>query len=363
MPLLDSFVIWNNKGGVGKTTLTFHMATQYAKRHPDRNVLVIDLCPQANVSMALLGTEQKLPSLFSNGKTISSYLREATSFPTPFSSANPLNSQPFLTQVSVFNPQIPRNVKLLCGDMYLELVSRSLEHKRQADPNSWISITSCFRYFIEGCPPDRAGVATASPFARDWVVFIDTNPSFAAYTEMALVAAQKLIIPISADDFSREAFKAILDMVYGIAEVPDAWQVYRGSMFSWKAQQLKVRIPLIHLMINNRTTSYNLRAALAFREMGQQCIKALYDAYLKNPNIFVPKPFLFSPTPISFNSFVPQYFDVLQDFHTAGILPLHHGCLLEDLKPKVPLFSTQAPVNQHKLKSCQDNLKRLVERL
>lgn len=136
MPLLDSFVIWNNKGGMGKTTLTFHRATQYAKRHPDRNVLVIDLCPQANVSMALLGTEQKLPFLFSNGKTISSYLQEATSFPTPFSSANPLNSQPFLTQVSVFNPQIPRNVKLLCGDMYLELVSRSLEHKRQADPNS-----------------------------------------------------------------------------------------------------------------------------------------------------------------------------------------------------------------------------------
>ena len=182
---------------------------------------------------------------------------------------------------------------------------------------------------------------------------------------MALVAAQKLIIPISADDFSREAFKAILDMVYGIAEeVPDAWQVYRGSMFSWKAQQLKVRIPLIHLMINNRTTSYNLRSASAFREMGQQCIKALYDAYLKNPNIFVPaKPVLFSPTPMLFNSFVPQCSEDLQDFHTASILSLHHGCLLEDLKPKVPLFSTQVPVNQHKLKSCRDNLKRLVERL
>ena len=158
MPLLDSFVIWNNKGGVGKTTLSFHMATQYAKRHPDRNVLVLDLCSQANVSIAMLGTEQTLPFLFSKGKTIGSYLQQATSFPKLFSSVNPLNSQPFLTQVSHFNTQILGNVKLLCGDMYLESVSRSLEHKRQADPNSWISITSCFRYLIEGCRPDRAGM-------------------------------------------------------------------------------------------------------------------------------------------------------------------------------------------------------------
>ena len=56
MPLKDSYVIWNNKGGVGKTTLTFHLATHYAMRNPDRKVLVIDLCPQANVSMALLGS-------------------------------------------------------------------------------------------------------------------------------------------------------------------------------------------------------------------------------------------------------------------------------------------------------------------
>ena len=59
MPLKESYVIWNNKGGVGKTTLTFHMATQYAKSNPNVNVLVIDLCPQANVSMALLSSPEK----------------------------------------------------------------------------------------------------------------------------------------------------------------------------------------------------------------------------------------------------------------------------------------------------------------
>ena len=50
-----SYVIWNNKGGVGKSTITFHIASMYAENNPDRNVVVIDMCPQANSSMMLMG--------------------------------------------------------------------------------------------------------------------------------------------------------------------------------------------------------------------------------------------------------------------------------------------------------------------
>ena len=64
MPLLKSYVTCNNKGVVGKTTLTFHMATHYALTRPplalcSETVLVIDLCPQANVSMAGNGKEER----------------------------------------------------------------------------------------------------------------------------------------------------------------------------------------------------------------------------------------------------------------------------------------------------------------
>ncbi|MFM7573589.1 MAG: ParA family protein, partial [Snowella sp.] len=50
-----SYVIWNNKGGVGKSTITFHIASRYAEKNLDRNVVVIDMCPQANSSMMLMG--------------------------------------------------------------------------------------------------------------------------------------------------------------------------------------------------------------------------------------------------------------------------------------------------------------------
>ena len=51
-----SYCIWNNKGGVGKTTLTYQLATRLAETE-DRVVLVMDVCPQANLSQTLIGEE------------------------------------------------------------------------------------------------------------------------------------------------------------------------------------------------------------------------------------------------------------------------------------------------------------------
>ena len=52
---MSVYALWNNKGGVGKSYLTFQIAAEYARTHPNEKVLVIDLCPQANASSMLLG--------------------------------------------------------------------------------------------------------------------------------------------------------------------------------------------------------------------------------------------------------------------------------------------------------------------
>jgi len=45
----------NNKGGVGKTTCTLNITAGLARR--SRRVLIVDLDPQANASLVLLGTK------------------------------------------------------------------------------------------------------------------------------------------------------------------------------------------------------------------------------------------------------------------------------------------------------------------
>ena len=81
------YAIWNNKGGVGKSYLTFQLACEYARTHPDKKVLVIDLCPQADSSSVLLGGieagEEKLEQISSTAprRTIAGYVRERIASP------------------------------------------------------------------------------------------------------------------------------------------------------------------------------------------------------------------------------------------------------------------------------------------
>lgn len=365
MPLLNSYVIWNNKGGVGKTTLTFHMATQYAKRFPDRKVLVLDLCPQANVSMSLLGprnnergTSSRITECFEAQRTISFYLQK---FSTPQTTTDP---RAFLTNVSSFNSRMPPNIELLCGDMQLELIGRNMDHKRREDDAighiPWVFITSCVRYFLEGYE-NMQGITQNE---EDWVVFIDTNPSFSIYTEMALLAAERLIIPINADDFSREAIVAMLDLVYGIDlhNIPTQFQHCKKRMFSHKAQEYDVRRPKIHLLINNRVTTYNLRSVAAFGDMATSSLSVLAAAYDNHSECFVPRPPTTSPSRNPLPA-INHYFIDVQDFHTTGILSLYTGCPLDDLKGKVHLFSKVVDASKNQVATYIPILRALIEKL
>src|ERR1700694_5782390 len=112
------YALWNNKGGVGKSYLSFQLATEYARTHPNIKILVIDLCPQANVSSMLLGGiyrgESRLDELAEMvpSKTIAGYIDDRIRSPymSPVSGAN------YLTQPRTANPDIPSNLYLVCGD-------------------------------------------------------------------------------------------------------------------------------------------------------------------------------------------------------------------------------------------------------
>ena len=372
MPLKESYVIWNNKGGVGKSTLTFHIASHYSRRNPTKKVLVIDLCPQANVSMALLSSKrvsgsEHLSTLYNENKTISFYLQRSIE-PGPV-----IDGKNYLTTVQQFNDQMPSNLFLLCGDMYLELMGRHLDHQRggMAIPtnNPWINITSSIRSFIEGKEGQVKGVAQAR---GNWVVFVDTNPAFSVYTEIAIAAARKLIIPINADDFSVAAVRAMLDLVYGICQrndEPANFQAYRGYMFSSKATLYDLRRPHIHLLVNNRTTHLTAqhqaetRAVKGFRAMGLRNLKVLFEAYQNHREYFSPRDDI--PEIHTFDQFQKHYFEDIRDFHTTAILCLHTGCPLGALSGTVDFEDTEDPVkvDQKKKKTYLECLDRLIGKL
>jgi cellulose biosynthesis protein BcsQ len=81
------YAVWNNKGGVGKSFISFITACEYARQHPEKAVVVVDMCPQANVSEVMLGGNghgaDELQKILStkNRKTIGGYFDERISSP------------------------------------------------------------------------------------------------------------------------------------------------------------------------------------------------------------------------------------------------------------------------------------------
>ena len=55
MATKNVFGIWNNKGGVGKSTITYHLSTRYAELHPEEEELVdmVDLDDSQDASDAM----------------------------------------------------------------------------------------------------------------------------------------------------------------------------------------------------------------------------------------------------------------------------------------------------------------------
>src|SRR5262249_34602603 len=134
------YALWNNKGGVGKSYLTFQIASEYARIHSDRKVLVVDLCPQANASGMLLGGmergDQTLDLLGSRSprRSISGYIEDRILSPY----VNPNTGTSFLINVSEYNSFAPSNLFLVAGDEQLEIqASRVLGATLPGPSDAW----------------------------------------------------------------------------------------------------------------------------------------------------------------------------------------------------------------------------------
>ncbi|AXK39193.1 ParA family protein [Crenobacter cavernae] len=165
-------VVFNQKGGVGKSTIAVNLAAAAAKA--GRKVLVVDLDPQGNASHYLLGhplqdANNGVAGFFADQLTISLYQKSPLDFvvPTPFERLFLMPSHPELDE--------------LMGK--LEARYKMFKLKEALD-------------------------ALAADFDEVW---IDTPPSLNFYTRSALIAADRCLIPFDCDSFSRHALYKLIN--------------------------------------------------------------------------------------------------------------------------------------------------------
>ncbi len=183
---------FNNKGGVGKTTLVYHLAWMYANR--GKRVLAVDLDPQANLTAAFLD-EDHLESLWPDEDT----------HKTIYGAVQPLQkvgdvNQPYLKLIE-------DRLALIPGDMALtnfeDALSDAWPQCLAEDNYRAFLITSAFwRVMQKGAVSHNADI-----------ILIDLGPNLGATNRAALIASDFIVIPLAPDLFSLQGLRNLGPML------------------------------------------------------------------------------------------------------------------------------------------------------
>lgn len=345
-----SYVMWNNKGGVGKSTVTFHVASVYAEKNPERDVIVIDMCPQANVSMMLMGggrkAEEKLQELITKDtpQTIVGYITDS------ITRSDVTDLTKYITNINRYNSNLPKNIHLLSGDGNLELIAPLLSERADATPLSskdqpWVEIHS----IIKNLTNKRIG-------EKPCTYFIDTNPSFSVYTQIAILSGEHLLVPINADDSSIFAITGLFNLIWGTEKTHP---VYGNYTFSSKVNTFNIQRPKIAFLLGNRFTQQK-GAAHAFKALSNEATQKMYDEYKKNPARFVSSTSVIN----SQDDFEREFSMELRDFNSAGVVAANQGIPLSQMNKNIYyVYGERIQVAKEQRELCKNVIEEFVLKL
>jgi cellulose biosynthesis protein BcsQ len=337
-----SYAFWNNKGGTGKTSLCFQAMTFYARQNPSKRVLAIDVCPQANLSELLFGgltgkgsevllARQNEPTR----RTIGGYfeLRLPTSFQVPA-----VDPDLYISHPADYNSAIPDNLDLIAGDPILELQANAvstLANTQLASVPTWLRVIDWIRDLTNALG-DRYDT-----------IFIDSNPSFSMYTQIALSSADRLVLPVMADDSSRRAIQNAFSLIYGL-KLPS--EIYTQYAFATKLKAEGRQLPKVHVIAKNRLTQYVVAAS------GYAAVLKTIDADVKT--LIAANPGMFSASKAS------DVMVEIRDFQTAGVVAFARGCPFYAQKPgRMDIAGKRVQVKGEYLENCVASVQRLVNQL
>lgn len=178
---------FNNKGGVGKTSLVYHLAWAYSGL--GYRVLVADLDPQANLSGMFLDESQ-----------LEAYWPEGEHPNTILGGLRPLiRGVGDIAEASIH--LVPDSqIGLLVGDMGLSAFEDELSSMW---PQCLMGTERAFRVISAFY---RLLLKAAQRHQADFVL-MDVGPNLGAINRSALVASDHVIIPMAADLFSLQGLK------------------------------------------------------------------------------------------------------------------------------------------------------------
>ncbi len=185
---MKTIAFFNNKGGVGKTTLVYHLAWMYAEL--GYSVVAADLDPQANLSAVFL-PEDRLEELWPDGAHPDSILGAVSPILRGLGDIR----EPHVEQIAA-------NLGLVVGDLGLSSFEAKLS---SAWPGCMEGDESAFR--AESA--FHRTILTAVGKQNADLTLIDVGPNLGAINRAAIIAANFVVFPLAPDLFSLQALRNV----------------------------------------------------------------------------------------------------------------------------------------------------------
>jgi chromosome partitioning protein len=193
---MTAICLVNRKGGVGKTSLTLALADFLTALH-GRKVLIVDIDPQANASLALLGEQRWLKQAEQDRRTVADIFLSATTGKL----SEGLGEDMVIEGIRRIKGTA-RTIALLPGTPRLQEV----EEDMMEGDSEW-------RYFL-GSPYFILSQAVVKRlFPRYDYVLIDCPPALGMTTLNGLTAANGYLIPTIADHVSTVGIDQVIGRI------------------------------------------------------------------------------------------------------------------------------------------------------
>ncbi|WP_374414852.1 ParA family protein [Novosphingobium colocasiae] len=192
MAMTPVLTFFNNKGGVGKTSLVFHLSWMFAEM--GKRVVAIDLDPQANLTSAFL-SEDVLEEIWD----VPSQNLNAT---TIYKCVQPLTKVGDLLRPAT--QAISNNLHLVPGDLALAGFEDQLSSAwTEAMGSNQDNLYRPFRLLTAFW---QVGQLAAEMHSAD-LVLADVGPNLGAINRSALLGTDHVVIPLAADLFSLQGLR------------------------------------------------------------------------------------------------------------------------------------------------------------
>ncbi len=248
--------LFNNKGGVGKTTLAYHLANVLAEM--DKKVLIVDLDPQCNITICGI-SQDRLQQIWSDEEDFITDFQTASKKKNKrdFKNFNKKNhsihyilkpTEDGLNELS--DDELPepinlsKNLHLIPGRLTINRFESTISDRWPkaylGDPLALRTISK-IRKLME---------TYAQKYNYDFVI-IDTSPSLGALNKVIISTVDGFIIPCLPDMFS----------LYGIMNIGDSlklWQKEFKTIYGLISEEQRLMFPssFVHFL---GYTIYNAR--------------------------------------------------------------------------------------------------------